>query len=62
MTAEEKLATAYHEAGHALLHYHLKISILHKVTIIPHGRALGLTISLPEKMLIQKQKCFNRLD
>lgn len=50
MTEEEKRATAYHEAGHTLLHYYLKhLDPLHKVTIIPHGRALGLTISLPEK-------------
>ncbi|NLK07008.1 MAG: ATP-dependent metallopeptidase FtsH/Yme1/Tma family protein [Spirochaetales bacterium] len=50
MTDEEKLATAYHEAGHALLHYYLKhLDPLHKVTIIPHGRALGLTVSLPER-------------
>lgn len=50
MTAEEKKATAYHEAGHTLLHYYLKhTDPLHKVTIIPHGRALGVTISLPEK-------------
>ena len=50
MTADEKKATAYHEAGHTLLHYYLKYTDpLHKVTIIPHGRALGLTISLPEK-------------
>ncbi len=50
MTEEEKKATAYHEAGHTLLHYYLKhTDPLHKVTIIPHGRALGVTISLPEK-------------
>ena len=50
MTPEEKRATAYHEAGHTLLHYYLKhVDPLHKVTIIPHGRALGLTLSLPEK-------------
>ena len=50
MTEDEKRATAYHEAGHTLLHYHLKhVDPLHKVTIIPHGQALGLTISLPEK-------------
>lgn len=50
MTEDEKRATAYHEAGHALLHYHLKnLDPLHKVTIIPHGRALGLTVSLPER-------------
>ncbi len=50
MTEEEKRATSYHEAGHTLLHYYLKhTDPLHKVTIVPHGRALGLTISLPEK-------------
>jgi cell division protease FtsH len=50
ITEDEKKATAVHEAGHALIHYHLKHSDpLHKVTVIPRGRALGLTISLPEK-------------
>jgi cell division protease FtsH len=50
ITEEEKRATAVHEAGHALIHYHLKHSDpLHKVTIVPRGRALGLTLSLPEK-------------
>ena len=57
MTPEEKRATAYHESGHALLHYHLKhLDPLHKVTIIPHGRALGLTISLPEKDAYTKNR------
>ena len=42
--------TAIHEAGHALLHYYLKhADPLHKVTIVPHGRALGMAISLPEE-------------
>ena len=50
MTDDEKLATAYHEGGHTLLHYYLQhLDPLHKVTIIPHGRALGLTVSLPER-------------
>ncbi len=41
--------TAYHEAGHALLHYFLKnADPLHKVTIVPHGQALGVAFSLPE--------------
>jgi cell division protease FtsH len=41
--------TAYHEAGHALLHYYLKnADPLHKVTIVPHGQALGISFSLPE--------------
>ncbi len=57
MTPDEKKATAYHESGHALLHYHLDhLDPLHKVTIIPHGRALGLTISLPEKDAYTKNK------
>ena len=59
MTAEEKRATAYHEAGHTLLHYYLKnADPLHKVTIIPHGRALGLTMSLPEKDAYTKNRSF----
>jgi cell division protease FtsH len=50
VSEEEKRATAFHEAGHALLHYHLKnADPLHKVTIVPHGQALGLALSLPEK-------------
>jgi cell division protease FtsH len=57
MTDQEKLATAYHEAGHTLLHYYLKhLDPLHKVTIIPHGRALGLTVSLPERDPYTKTK------
>lgn len=57
MTEEEKRATAYHEAGHTLLHYYLKhLDPLHKVTIIPHGRALGLTISLPERDAYTKNR------
>ena len=54
---EEKRATAYHEAGHALLHYHLQYADpLHKVTVIPHGQALGLAMSLPEKDSYSKKK------
>jgi cell division protease FtsH len=50
ISVEDKLMTAYHEAGHALLHYYLKnADPLHKVTVIPHGQALGLAMSLPEK-------------
>ena len=49
MTEEEKTLTAYHEAGHALVTLHVpKSDPLHKVTIIPRGRALGVTMSLPE--------------
>jgi len=50
MSDEEKLLTAYHEAGHAIVGLSVpKHDPLHKVTIIPRGRALGLTMSLPEK-------------
>jgi cell division protease FtsH len=57
ITDEEKRATAVHEAGHALLHYHLAHSDpLHKVTVVPRGRALGLSISLPEKDVYSRSK------
>jgi cell division protease FtsH len=50
MTEEEKKATAYHEAGHALLTVLLpNTDPLHKVSIIPRGPALGVTMYLPEK-------------
>ena len=50
MTDEEKTVTAYHEGGHALVAiYEPNHDPLHKVTIIPRGRALGVTMSLPEK-------------
>jgi len=47
---KERRMTAIHEAGHALLHYYLEhADPLHKVTIVPHGRALGMALSLPEE-------------
>ncbi len=50
MPEKEKIMTACHEAGHALPYYYLKnASPLHKVTIIPRGRALGLTMGLPKE-------------
>ena len=50
MPEEERRNTAYHEAGHALIGNLLpKCDPVHKVTIIPRGRALGVTMSLPEK-------------
>jgi len=50
MTEEEKALTAYHEAGHALVGLLVPGNDpLHKVTIIPRGRALGVTMNLPEK-------------
>jgi cell division protease FtsH len=50
MSEEEKKLTAYHEGGHALVSlFSPKHDPLHKVTIIPRGRALGVTMSLPER-------------
>jgi cell division protease FtsH len=50
MTEEEKRATAHHEAGHALVSLRVDgCDPLHKVTIIPRGRALGVTWNLPER-------------
>ncbi|MFH1378539.1 MAG: AAA family ATPase, partial [Planctomycetota bacterium] len=47
---EEKLNTAYHEAGHATVAYfNPKADNPHKITVIPHGKALGMTSFLPEK-------------
>jgi cell division protease FtsH len=49
MPEEERRNTAYHESGHALIGKLLpKCDPVHKVTIIPRGRALGVTMSLPE--------------
>lgn len=49
MRDEEKKLTAYHEAGHALVAYHMQHSDpIHKATIIPRGRALGMVMRLPE--------------
>jgi cell division protease FtsH len=48
MTEEDKKVTAYHEGGHALVGYALpKADPIHKVTIIPRGRAGGYTMALP---------------
>jgi cell division protease FtsH len=50
MSEEERLNTAYHESGHAVVARLLpKSDPVHKVTIIPRGRALGLTMQLPEQ-------------
>jgi len=54
---KEKEMVAFHEAGHALLHYFLKnADPLHKVTVIPRGRALGIALSLPENDAYSKSK------
>jgi len=50
MTDEEKRLTAYHEAGHAIAALHSPASDpIHKATIIPRGRALGMVMRLPER-------------
>jgi cell division protease FtsH len=49
MSDEEKRLTAYHEAGHAIVALNMKDSDpIHKATIIPRGRALGMVMRLPE--------------
>ncbi|MDO7844703.1 ATP-dependent zinc metalloprotease FtsH [Sphingomonas immobilis] len=50
MTDDEKRMTAYHEAGHAIVSIHESASDpIHKATIIPRGRALGMVMRLPER-------------
>ncbi|NWH07292.1 MAG: ATP-dependent metallopeptidase FtsH/Yme1/Tma family protein [Alphaproteobacteria bacterium] len=50
ITEDEKRKTAYHEAGHALVALHCEASDpVHKATIIPRGRALGMVMRLPER-------------
>jgi len=50
ITPEDKKKTAYHESGHAVIGMTLKgCDPVHKVTVIPRGRALGVTMSLPEQ-------------
>ncbi|WP_246450333.1 ATP-dependent zinc metalloprotease FtsH [Sphingomonas rhizophila] len=50
MTEDEKRMTAYHEAGHAIVALHEEASDpIHKATIIPRGRALGMVMRLPER-------------
>ena len=53
MTEEEKTLTAYHEGGHALVALHQPASDpVHKATIIPRGRALGMVMRLPERDML----------
>jgi cell division protease FtsH len=50
LTDSERKLTAYHEAGHAVLGLRIPgLDPVHKITIVPRGRALGLTASLPEE-------------
>jgi len=60
MTEDEKKLTAYHEAGHALVALHMPDSDpIHKATIIPRGRALGMVMRLPERdqISLTRAKC-----
>ncbi len=64
MTEEERKLTAYHEAGHAIVGLNVPShDPLHKVTIIPRGRALGVTMSLPERdrLNYSREWCISRL-
>jgi len=61
MTDDEKKMTAFHEAGHALVSISEPASDpIHKATIIPRGRALGMVMRLPEKdqVSLTRQKCY----
>lgn len=50
MTEDEKRLTAYHEGGHAIVAFHVPATDpVHKATIIPRGRALGMVMQLPER-------------
>src|SRR5471032_1787553 len=50
MTEDEKMLTAYHEGGHAIVALNVKATDpVHKATIIPRGRALGMVMQLPER-------------
>ena len=64
MPEEERKNTAYHESGHALVACSLpKTDPVHKVTIIPRGRALGVTMQLPEgdRYSMDKERLLNTI-
>lgn len=63
ITDSEKEIIAYHESGHAILGIMTGSDPIHKVTIIPRGRALGLTMQLPaeEKHIHSKQHWLNQI-
>lgn len=57
MTDDEKRMTAYHEAGHAVVGYYSKEhDPIYKVSIVPRGRALGITMFLPERDSVSMSK------
>ena len=49
MKDDEKKKTAYHEAGHAMIAYHLQLDPVQQISIIPSGRALGYTLNPPKE-------------
>ena len=64
MTEDEKKLTAYHEAGHAVVGLYVpQHDPVHKVTIIPRGRALGVTFYLPErdKLSLTRESALSKL-
>lgn len=64
MPENERKNTAYHESGHAVVAYLLpKTDPVHKVTIIPRGRALGVTMQLPteDRFSMEKEEILQRL-
>ncbi len=64
MTEEEKMLTAYHESGHAIVALNVKATDpVHKATIIPRGRALGMVMQLPErdKLSMSREQMTSRL-
>ncbi|KAI8916343.1 peptidase family M41-domain-containing protein [Gorgonomyces haynaldii] len=57
ITEEDKKMTAYHEGGHTLVALYTKgATPLHKVTVMPRGRALGVTVSLPERDVTNRSR------
>ena len=64
MSDEEKRLTAYHEAGHAIVNLKMPgLDPIHKATIIPRGRALGMVMTLPEtdRYSLTREKCVSML-
>ncbi|MHB8168251.1 MAG: ATP-dependent zinc metalloprotease FtsH [Thermoleophilia bacterium] len=64
LSSKEKLITAYHEVGHAMVgHFLPNADPIHKVSVISRGQALGYTISLPQedRFLVSKSELLDRL-
>jgi cell division protease FtsH len=63
LSDEEKASTAYHESGHTLVGKILGTDPIHKVTIIPRGRALGVTQTLPneDRMSLDRNRAENNI-